>query len=73
MPRPIVHLLLPEQSFSWSTEVSRTASESHAINSLFNAVSRYIKFFGGGKVRFADNAEGEAGLIQREASPQVSR
>ncbi len=33
--------------------------ETHAINRLFNSVSHYIKFFGGGEVRFSYNAEGE--------------
>lgn len=33
--------------------------EIHAINTLFNSVSHYIKFFGGGEVRFSYNAEGE--------------
>lgn len=33
--------------------------EVHAINRLFNSVSHYIKFFGGGEVRFSYNAEGE--------------
>ena len=33
--------------------------ESHAINRLFDSVSHYIKFFGGGEVRFSYNAEGE--------------
>jgi hypothetical protein len=32
--------------------------EVHAINRLFNSVSHYIKFFGGGEVRFSYNAEG---------------
>lgn len=33
--------------------------EIHAINRLFNSVSHYIKFFGGGEVRFSYNTEGE--------------
>ena len=32
--------------------------EVHAINRVFNSVSHYIKFFGGGEVRFSYNAEG---------------
>lgn len=33
--------------------------ETHTINRLFNSVSHYIRFFGGGEVRFSYNAEGE--------------
>ena len=33
--------------------------EIHAINRLFNSVSHYIRFFGGGEVRFSYNAKGE--------------
>ncbi len=33
--------------------------EIHSINTLFNSVSHYIKFFGGGEVRFSYNAEGD--------------
>lgn len=33
--------------------------ETHVINRLFNSVSHYIRFFGGGEVRFSYNAEGE--------------
>jgi hypothetical protein len=32
--------------------------EVHAINNVFNSVSHYIRFFGGGEVRFSYNAEG---------------
>ena len=33
--------------------------EVHSINRLFNSVSHYIKFFGGGEVRFSYNTQGE--------------
>jgi hypothetical protein len=33
--------------------------EVHAINRVFNSVSHYIKFHGGGEVRFAYDANGE--------------
>lgn len=33
--------------------------ETHAINVLFGLVSHYVRFFGGGEVRFSYNAEGE--------------
>ncbi len=33
--------------------------EVHAINTLFNSVSHYIKFFGGGEIRFSYNSEGK--------------
>lgn len=40
--------------------------EVHSINSVFNSVSHYIRFFGGGEVRFSFNADGE--VLQFEAS-----
>lgn len=40
--------------------------EVHAINRLFNSVSHYIKFFGGGEVRFSYNSEGS--LLEFAAS-----
>jgi len=33
--------------------------EVHAINKVFNSVSHYIKFHGGGEVRFSYDATGE--------------
>lgn len=33
--------------------------EEHAINQLFGSVSHYVRFFGGGEVRFSYNAAGE--------------
>ena len=32
--------------------------EAHSINNVFNSVSHYVRFFGGGEVRFSYNAEG---------------
>jgi hypothetical protein len=33
--------------------------EVHNINNVFGSVSHYIRFFGGGEVRFSYNAKGE--------------
>ncbi|NOT20214.1 MAG: hypothetical protein HOP24_08100 [Sideroxydans sp.] len=33
--------------------------ETHEISRLFNSVSHFIKFFGGGEVKFAYNLEGK--------------
>ena len=33
--------------------------EVHNINAVFGSVSHYIRFFGGGEVRFSYNAKGE--------------
>jgi hypothetical protein len=36
-----------------------TDVETHAINRAFGSVSHYVKFIGGGEVRFSYNAQGE--------------
>jgi len=33
--------------------------EVHEINRLFNSVSHYIRFFGGGEIKFSYNAAGQ--------------
>jgi hypothetical protein len=33
--------------------------EVHTISRIYNSVSHYIKFYGGGEVRFSYNTEGE--------------
>jgi len=40
--------------------------EVHAINHIFNSVSHYLKFSGGGEVRFAYDAAGR--LLEFEAT-----
>jgi hypothetical protein len=33
--------------------------ELHTINRVFNSVSHYVRFYGGGEVRFSYNSQGE--------------
>lgn len=49
-----------------------TDVETHAINRAFGSVSHYIKFIGGGEVRFSYNAQGEImEFVATNAAAQV--